>query len=303
MNVWIQRSQPLLTSGRVVTSEMACPSRDLIRTEYYNDFLRPYDIFHSFAAVVLREGETISLLTSCRPARRGAFDDSDVSFINALLPHVARAVQIQRRLGLVDAVTTSVGTALDRVAYGVLLVDAAGHVVFANRVADDIVRSRDGLSIDRNEIRACRAGDTSLVRQAIHEALRTGRRDGFEAGTTLSVGRPSGRRPLTVVIAPLVDSSGSFSSNRPAAIICVTDPERVLLPSEDDLQRSHGLTPAEVRLARALAEGLNLQGAARRLGLTTDTVRTRLKSIFAKTSTHRQSDLVRLILTSAPAGR
>jgi DNA-binding CsgD family transcriptional regulator len=49
-------------------------------------------------------------------------------------------------------------------------------------------------------------------------------------------------------------------------------------------------------LTRVLAEGATLDSAAARLGLRIGTVRTRLKTIFDKTGTHRQADLVRLVL-------
>jgi DNA-binding CsgD family transcriptional regulator len=84
----------------------------------------------------------------------------------------------------------------------------------------------------------------------------------------------------------------------PAAIVFVTDPERTPLPSDHEIRALFGLTMAEARLARTLADGLSLETAASRLGVRVGTVRTRLKSIFEKTGCHRQADLVRLILVS-----
>jgi DNA-binding CsgD family transcriptional regulator len=40
--------------------------------------------------------------------------------------------------------------------------------------------------------------------------------------------------------------------------------------------------------------------AGERLGLRRETVRSRLKAIFEKTNTHRQGELVRLVLTGTP---
>lgn len=57
------------------------------------------------------------------------------------------------------------------------------------------------------------------------------------------------------------------------------------------------LLPSEARLAAALAGGDGLAEAARRLGLTIETARNYSKRIFAKTDTHGQTDLVRLILS------
>ncbi len=56
------------------------------------------------------------------------------------------------------------------------------------------------------------------------------------------------------------------------------------------------LTPAESRLAAELAAGAPLSAAAAKLGVTMHTARDRLRSIFGKTHTGRQAELVSLIL-------
>src|SRR5262245_7762725 len=68
-----------------------------------------------------------------------------------------------------------------------------------------------------------------------------------------------------------------------------------------DLLRSHfGLTPAEARLALHLVAGETLRCAAVNLSITYETARSQLKSIFNKTKTHRQAELVIVILTALP---
>lgn len=62
-----------------------------------------------------------------------------------------------------------------------------------------------------------------------------------------------------------------------------------------------GLTPAEARLARALCGEESLQDYARASGVARTTVKTQLRSIFAKTGTTRQSALVRLVAAVPPA--
>jgi DNA-binding CsgD family transcriptional regulator len=52
----------------------------------------------------------------------------------------------------------------------------------------------------------------------------------------------------------------------------------------------------EGRLADMLAAGKELKSAADHLKMSEQTARTHLKSIFQKTGTNRQTDLVRLIL-------
>ncbi|NJL08424.1 MAG: helix-turn-helix transcriptional regulator, partial [Methylacidiphilales bacterium] len=60
-------------------------------------------------------------------------------------------------------------------------------------------------------------------------------------------------------------------------------------------ERAVDLTPAEARVARALIEGQSVTDFARTVGLSPETTRTQLKSVFAKTGTRRQIELVALL--------
>ena len=66
-------------------------------------------------------------------------------------------------------------------------------------------------------------------------------------------------------------------------------------PDAPLLCKAFGLTPAEARLAAALANGTSLEAAADELHISRETTRTQLKMVFAKTDTHRQSQLVALL--------
>lgn len=77
------------------------------------------------------------------------------------------------------------------------------------------------------------------------------------------------------------------------------DPQaRVRLPPEL-LMQIHALTPREAALASAVAEGHSLADFAEARGCTEETARTHLKRVLEKTGTHRQADLVRVLLSSA----
>jgi len=62
------------------------------------------------------------------------------------------------------------------------------------------------------------------------------------------------------------------------------------------LARTFCLTPSEARLACVIARGASPYAAARELKITRETARNQLKAVFAKTGTHRQSELVALLL-------
>ena len=67
---------------------------------------------------------------------------------------------------------------------------------------------------------------------------------------------------------------------------------------ESQLAALFDLTPAEARVARGVAEGLDLDALARARGVSVQTVRAQLKAVFRKTGTSRQNELAARILKS-----
>jgi DNA-binding CsgD family transcriptional regulator len=64
---------------------------------------------------------------------------------------------------------------------------------------------------------------------------------------------------------------------------------------ERRLRDEYDLTPTETRVALHLADGGTVATCARAMGLAESTVRTHLKSVFAKTGISRQAQLPRLL--------
>jgi DNA-binding CsgD family transcriptional regulator len=67
------------------------------------------------------------------------------------------------------------------------------------------------------------------------------------------------------------------------------------VPTADLLQGLYDLTPAEARVARAVAERRTIDGIAESFGLSRETVRTQIKAVLAKTGVSRNIDLATLL--------
>jgi DNA-binding CsgD family transcriptional regulator len=85
--------------------------------------------------------------------------------------------------------------------------------------------------------------------------------------------------------------------------VFVTDPEATADVRRQWLREDFGLTPAEAMVAVEILKADGLQMVARRLRISLPTAHTHLAHIFDKTGTHRQSELVRVLLQSQPAIR
>jgi DNA-binding CsgD family transcriptional regulator len=74
-------------------------------------------------------------------------------------------------------------------------------------------------------------------------------------------------------------------------LVTLDDPGVEIAADGAILARSFALTPAEARLAVLIGSGIAPVEAAKRERVTIETIRKRLKVLFAKTGTHRQSEL------------
>jgi len=126
----------------------------------------------------------------------------------------------------------------------------------------------------------------------------------YAAGGVVRLPRPSGRRPLCALVAPLMPApAGRLGppSGTPGAVVTLSDPERGPHPPATHLRALYGLTAAEARLLQEMAAGYSLRQAAERLGVTRETARTQLKRIYHKTATRRQAKLVKAVLQNPAA--
>ncbi|MCA6120326.1 hypothetical protein J6500_00180 [Bradyrhizobium sp. WSM 1704] len=101
--------------------------------------------------------------------------------------------------------------------------------------------------------------------------------------------------PVVVHVLPLKRDAHEPLERSDLLIVATVIGASTLVPSPTILTALFDLTRAEVQLATALAQGLNLKDAAAEAGLKFSTVRTYLNRIFRKTGTNQQSQLVALL--------
>ena len=84
------------------------------------------------------------------------------------------------------------------------------------------------------------------------------------------------------------------------AVILIIDPEDEPEPATALLRRLYHLTKAETDVALRMMHGADPKQISEDLSVSLPTVRTHLQRVFYKTDTHRQAELVRLLLVLSP---
>jgi DNA-binding CsgD family transcriptional regulator len=304
---WARSSGILgLAPGGVAVGEEVVPRDHMVRTPYYNDYALHFDITHAMFGLLEGHPGALSILTLNRGERDGGFALDEQALLSALMPHLQRAVQMHRRLvGAVDFAAVAMDV-LDRLPHCLLTVSDAGRVLFVNRRSRALLETRDGLAIDDGELRCGTVADTDALRAAMRAAASVAAGTSLAPSVPVQVGRPSGKRPYVVLVAPLgaaLSPLGAAQSR--TLLVTITDPQQAIfgdVGSEADGESREGeirglfnLSPAEARLAWLIVQGHTIREAAARLGWRESSARTRLKSVLEKTNTHRQAELIALV--------
>jgi DNA-binding CsgD family transcriptional regulator/PAS domain-containing protein len=289
-----------LLSGSVAVGEQLVTDSAMKRTAFYNEFGRQHDVVRCITGTIEITDHRTSVVSVNRSERRPSFGPEETALLSELMPHLLRALQIHRRLAEAQALADGSRTALDLLAHGVLLLDTAGQIMFANRTAEEILRAHDGLTVHRNELFGARVNETTALRKLIADAVATSGGEGTGAGGLMLIGRPSGRSPLRVLVTPVARRHVLMGAAGAAACLFITDPDHSPVPGAVHLQRAFGLSAAETRVAAALLDGERVDRLADRLCISRNTARTHLQRLFAKTATSRQADLIRVLLGAHP---
>jgi DNA-binding CsgD family transcriptional regulator len=296
LDVWAQRASAK-PSGYVCNSESLCPLPELKSEEIYNDVFVPFGIEHGMFALLESNKARFASVSLYRDESRAQFTSSDMDILQFLTPHLQRAFKLRLHFSELRSRSSGLETALDMLPTGVVFLSAEGEIVLMNRSAAALVAERDGLVASRGGLRAERDAEASWLEKTIRQAASKSNGNGLSAGGTVLVSRRE-RPPLQILVSPILKSV--VQTSQPiAAVAFVHDPLRRQRPAQEVLRALYGLTPAECRVALLLADGHAPRKIADMVGVTDNTVRSQIKSIFAKTGVKRQAELIRLLLNNS----
>lgn len=287
---------------RPMHCRMAVNDEQLRASRVYREVLAPDAIEYTLGVSLIEDDETNSFFCAMRGPDMPPFGEADCELLAEIVPHLRRILRIYRRFALLDLDRIAALEGLDQIAVGVIVTRADGSIICTNRAAEDLLRTGHSLTRDDGKLQT----QPLVTSQLIHEALSLGRMP-IEADTKAETARPiriagSGSSDaLRMVVAKLPGRHQPYSLALPqsdlVALIFEADTQSHLRRWEL-LQHLFGLLASEAKLVELLANGLSLTEAAGQLQLSSGSARQYLKRIFRKIGVHRQSDLVRKVLTS-----
>jgi DNA-binding CsgD family transcriptional regulator len=242
-------------------------------------------------AIPMPTGELVIVFQQRRVAD-GAYNRREIELLDGLRPHLARAGLMAARLGLERAQGAVV--AMEAMGLPAAVLSSTGRVKATNALFEQM--SSVFLPVAFGGVAICEPEANRLVQQVVVMA-QSGEQPSVRSIPLLP---RDDRPPMIIHILPLRRAAHDIFSGGDLLLAATTFNASSFVPSPNVLTGLFDLTPAEAKLAIALAGGGSLKQVAASNGIKISTARYYLEQVFQKTGTHQQSELVALLKSAQP---
>lgn len=253
----------------------------------YRELLIPHGLGIGVATSIASPSGEAFILHTEREREEGHVDDATIARLDAMRPHLARAMLLSARLEFERA--QGAAQALEALGLPAAVLDRNGRLITVNGRFETLMPA---VAVDR----PARLGLTDAAADGLlAAALATMGKAPIGVGVrSIPISGRGEQPPLIVHLTPIRGAAHDIFA-RAASILVITPVVLREVPTADVVQGLFDLTPAEAKLAALIAAGHRPREAAAALGVMEETARTTLKQVMAKTGLHRQADLVGLL--------
>jgi len=275
----------------VSTFDQVISPRELIKTDFYNDFLRPHSLHLShYLFMTLKTGkQLLGVVGLARPHRMGNFSFREKAKAELLIPYLANILEekihlekLRRRTAILDSVS------LDLSYKVVMLLDEYLDPIYVDEGADQLLSLFTHEKIRPEESQRSGIDELSFhCRELIMSSHREENQEPLQKQLTLKTDETG--QALTILLR-LIEYQ-----DKPAFLVCLK-PNEPLLFFEQRLIKL-GLTKREREVVYLLYQGLEDIEISKKLYISRYTVGNHLKSIFSKLGVCNRTSVIHRILT------
>lgn len=285
--------------GFVGTTDTLIPDNEVVKTEWYADWLRPQGFHTAFGSNLLKTDKHVFHFSTVLPHGRETTRE-DIRVMAALTPHMQRAARLHFEFSKINQKSALIEATLDLLPMGCILLDHLQRLIFANKLAQEIFLASDGISFEKGSLMASPFAKDVALQKLLYETGSVANGTKIINNKSLVIKRPSGKPPYVVHVVPLSSRTESifddFGMLGPALAVFISDPTVDQKTQPDLLRQLFGLTPAECRFAISFLATTSISQSADACGLTKGSARVVLKRVMEKVGAKSQGEVVKKIL-------
>ncbi|WP_256658155.1 helix-turn-helix transcriptional regulator [Pseudomonas sp. D(2018)] len=262
-----------------------CDVEALHRSVYHQEFQRDYGLGNLSCLKLQENIEARMYLSLMTNADARLPEEWQQRLLERLAIHLTTASRLFERIRHLQVDIAKRDLVLDSQPTPLWVLEAEGRVHYSNQAATKRMNQHDFPLFERNAFLHSRCEDARLH----HLIRRAVGRDGRRSAGWLRI--ESGA-VLELLVTPLPeDTPLALTPGKSLVLLVLLDQQ----PQMGLLTDLFQFSPAEQKLALLLAQQLTPEACAERLGISINTVRSQLRSLFRKTGTSRQTELLGLI--------
>jgi DNA-binding CsgD family transcriptional regulator len=285
--------------GTILSTVDFLTLEEMKQTRFYREWLEPQGIVDGVFSNLDKSSTTLSAMSVIRDKSHGVVDEGTRTRMGLIVPHMIRAVSISQLVARHKTEKEALAETLSRVAAGVFMIDPQGRIAFANEAGEAMIKE-GGIVREAQGVLAAVNADANRALRDLFAAA--GRGDGSldVRGAAVPLAWSSDARWLAHVL-PLGSGARMEAGHKYKATAAVFVRRASLdTPSALEVLTSHyKLTAGEARVLQAVVDHDSVRAMANALGISQNTVKTHLRSLFEKTGLRRQAELVKLVASSA----
>ena len=292
----ILRLYPILPRGVPTLGRTFCSDEDYQKTPMYQRASKPWGL-HGEGVCVLSRGDASGRVCGfVRHQNQQELDAEMLSVVAIAGGHMERAMSLQQRVNRLEEILIQSSSVLDLIEFGLILYGSDRTLHHVNASARRILDAQDGVRLQKNEVALADREAQDQLSFLLDAIYRPERSLSQQSGGIVVAQRPSRQMPYSLMVVPM--RSRRAETEATTAAVFLFDPMAQTTTAIELFVSSYGLTRSEAELAHSLALGNSLDEIATKRGVSRNTVKSQLHSIFSKTETSRQSELVSLLLRS-----
>ncbi|BDU38765.1 helix-turn-helix transcriptional regulator [Vibrio nigripulchritudo] len=254
------------------------------------------------SAIVGRLENQVAMITVHRDTSNPAFSSDDVLVFNELIPHIQRAFTLYQQFKNIRNETSNLHHLIAQLPHGALLYDSKGELICVNQKAIELGELYSDLEVNANRFSI---NDVSVKREYISNLFNV-LKQGDDIKQACRVTHLTNKQsPITILLVPIGinhslanDEYQLLKGYEIGAIVYLYDRQHPIHVNPEFLKAIFGLTDTETTICELIVSGYNRNEIATILERSAYTVKDHIKSVFLKTGSHSQSDLIATLLTS-----
>lgn len=302
LDIWTKELLKL-PKGTFYDSEILASKASMKGKEFYEDYCKKVDLIYLAGAYIESTNNLGVRMALHHSESQGALA-AKITYLNTLAPHLKRAAKLHQKFSQLQSQNHSLTNLIDSLITAAIIVDENANIHYYNEGAEQIFKDYKLVNKKGSKL-SIKSPLQGALNHIIYDTVRAaqGKNHKLKLPDSLVIRDSQGAVKLNIQVEPFSTYDQNFGLQYRKAMALVTINKLYTAPHLNMalIIDRFNLTKKEALVAEHIAQGKSLDEIAVKLHRSINTIKTQLKSLFIKTETKGQVQLVVTLLSTMAA--